>query len=176
MSDTISHSHLVSGLRLPGLGYAARFALWSFRALAAGHNRCPVLVKGYENTFGQEAEQTYLVLEELVFNLAKCGRRRIRIGLPGCLGVAVDELSIIGALHAAQTEQADRLKAHLCWLTAQAKTHITYTPAVTYGRLLKDHDLHISSPERIVSALNEGTDYAHISMSTREHGNVRTLA
>ncbi|MEM6625431.1 MAG: hypothetical protein AAF719_01895 [Pseudomonadota bacterium] len=116
---------------LPDLGVGAGVALWGFRSCARGGGECCVVVDGYKTAFGEDAPEALKRTIDFARLLGEQGRRRIGLAMPGCARVTADELSIIGALSAAQARNRDLMSGHLTWLLA--RPHDDFLPNTVLG-------------------------------------------
>ncbi|MCG8443995.1 MAG: hypothetical protein MI723_19505 [Caulobacterales bacterium] len=102
MRDTRLHPDLT----VPDLGLAAGFGLFGFRACALGYGRCCAVVHGFDRALGHDAPAALAGMAAFARSLGVKGHRRINLNLPGCVGVTLDELNVVGALAAAQADEA----------------------------------------------------------------------
>lgn len=107
--------------------------------------------------------------------MAKTARRRIKISMPGCLKVTADELSILAALHAAQTDQYLLAKSHLTWLQGGKSDPVVLHAVVSFGLALSKGGVNVPNPD--IHLQSAGCQAANITHSTQQQGasNVRTL-
>jgi len=133
--------------RLTDLGFGAGFALWGFRSCARSQERCCVIVRGFQRTFGPDAPLAVGGLLALARILGVDGRRKIRLAAPGCIRLTSDELSVIAVLAAAQAHDEIRLEAHLSWLLACAPERRACIAARRTGRVFAAAGMTIAAPE-----------------------------
>lgn len=115
-------SFLAANMSICELAPGGRYALWGFRACAAGHGRCVTLHSGFARAFGQNAGPALSALQDLACELGGRGRRTIAVAAPGWVQLTADETSILAALAASQRHDVNRRDAHLTWLFAGAPT------------------------------------------------------
>jgi len=164
----------IEGLRLTDLKFAAAFSVWCFRALATGHNRCPPVLQGFERAFGEKWEYAYHAMQDFVHAMGTSGRRTIKLSTPGCLGVTSDEVSLISVLYAAQKNNPEETKSHLCWLLASSNTTLPYHAATHFALILQTTDMNISC---VRDTLQKSALAGLTNHKTTQYGgqNVRTL-
>ena len=104
---------------LPELGTGSGLAVWSFRACALGHGDCCVLMRGFERAFGDDADPALRAMLGLVRVIGHQGRRKVSLGMPGCVRITRDELSLLMVLAAAQSGDSALRDAHLTWLNGR---------------------------------------------------------
>lgn len=165
----------VANIRLSDLPFSSAFSLWGFRAIATGHVNCPAVINGYHRALGQHAEKSYKALKNFVFSLSRSGRRSIKIAMPGCLGVTADELSILGAIHAAQTQQNSLLRSHLSWLLGSTKMTLAYHSTMGFGLSILDAGLCVSKPALNIQSSDNAQHGALYTITNTGENNVRTL-
>lgn len=175
MIPASSHDTHIGNLRLTDLAFASRFAIWGFRAVAVGHHRCPAITAGYEQVLDSHAEDSYQALQDFVYSMAQSGRRRIKISMPGCLKVTADELSILSALHAVQTDQYLLVKSHLNWLLGGHSDLAVFKAVMSFGAALSQGGVTVPAPDvQLTKAGNETSTL--IQLATQQgDSNVRTL-
>ncbi|MES2343854.1 MAG: hypothetical protein V4597_19465 [Pseudomonadota bacterium] len=103
---------------LPDLTHGERLLLFGFRALAYELGACPLVRRAFHQACGAAGAETLNALEVFVRELARHGRRRVTLGVPGSLPLSRDEQLILALFAAAQAEDYPRLEAHLAWLLA----------------------------------------------------------
>lgn len=119
-------SILLPDTYLPELGEGSGYFLLAFRGLAFNRTECRCLDRFYANVFGPHGDAVLSDIRKLVRTLGWAGRRKVRLAQPGCVRITHDEVSLLSALNAAQTEQYDLQVAHMRWLMggcAPAEVH-----------------------------------------------------
>ena len=81
--------------------------VWALRAIAIGHEDCPLLCQTFNRTCGPMGWQALTAYGILVKTIGMTGRRRLCVHVPGCQCVGEDEKAIVGVVTAAQ-ESLDR--------------------------------------------------------------------
>lgn len=172
VSSQVTH---IGNVRLTDLAFASQFSIWGFRAVATGHHRCPIVTEGYRITLFEHSETGYQALQDFVFSLAQTGRRKVKISMSGCLKVTADELSILSAIHAAQTRQQLLLESNIKWLLGGQSTPAVYEAITKFGSALSSAGLHVSMPDIHLQSC-EGKS-ANQNQPSEQYGshNVRTL-
>ncbi len=66
------------------------------------HGDCPALAQTFERICGSQGGRAWQAYFALVTYIGMRGRRRLKVHVPGCSCVRVDELAIIGVVAAAQ--------------------------------------------------------------------------
>ena len=84
------------------LDEAAHVLLSGMRAIAVGRGECPALRRRFSELCGPSGDEALNVLFVFMKQLAFCGRRRLRVHMPGCCAVSSDELIFLSAIAAAQ--------------------------------------------------------------------------
>lgn len=101
---------------LPDLTHGERLLLFGFRALAFELGACPLVRRSFQQACGDT--EALGALEVFVRELARHGRRKVTLGVPGSLPLSRDEQLILALFAAAQGDDYPRLEAHLAWLLA----------------------------------------------------------
>jgi hypothetical protein len=87
---------------LADLSPAEHLLVWGLRTIAVGHGDCPLLTQTFARRcgpMGGAALQAYFTLVQLI---GLSSRRRLRVHVPGCACVSVDETAVVGIVAAAQ--------------------------------------------------------------------------
>lgn len=142
---------LTTTVKIPDLGPGAGYALWGFRAAAIGHAPCSVLVRGYEEVFGNYGRPALSGLHLLARTLGSQGGRRITLAWPGCCRTTADELSVVALLSAAQVEDDALCSAHLSWLMCGRNEEEAKTAAVSVGTIFASAGMTIEKPKLEIS-------------------------
>ena len=137
----------VSQVTIPSLGSGAAYAIWGFRSSALGHGHCSVLLRGFDNAFGELGAPALGALRFLARTLGSEGGRRICLATPGCCGVTCDELSIVAMLAAAQAKESFRRDAHLRWLMGGRGEEMARAAADAVGHTFQEAGFMIEPPE-----------------------------
>jgi hypothetical protein len=87
---------------LEDLSRPEHLLVWALRALAVGHGDCPLLETTFSKACGERGAQALTAYLALVRYIGMTGRRRLRVHVPGCPCVSVDEKAIVGVVAAAQ--------------------------------------------------------------------------
>jgi hypothetical protein len=116
-------SILLPDTYLPELGEGSGYFLLAFRGLAFNRTECRCLDRFYANVFGPNGETVLSDIGKLVKTLGWAGQRKVRLAPPGCARITHDEVSLLSALQAAQTEQNDLQAAHMRWLLGGHVSH-----------------------------------------------------
>lgn len=93
---------IIPNMNVPELGAGAAFLLWAFRATAAGHGHCPVLVRGYRELLREGGDAALASVRDLATAISEHGRCRVRLIAPGCCRLSYDEASIVAGVSALQ--------------------------------------------------------------------------
>lgn len=143
----MSQSSFRQDTTLEDLGDGADFFLLAFRAFATGKPACSCLKNHFAKTFGQIGEHVLSDIWELTGMLGRTGRRKVRLGLPGCRHVTHDEISLLSSLNAAQNMNSSWADAHLQWLMGQAAPRTISKQIDIIANYFRDAGLSISTPE-----------------------------
>jgi hypothetical protein len=148
------------------LGFGGGFALWGFRAMAAGCGGCRTLRGGFHKAFNQNAasckapdERTeglsaMKALAGFCRSLGENGKRKIVLSESGTMRVTADEVSVAAALSAAQANQLSLCRAHLLWLQGNSKTRTACEAAAEYGQICAEADIFIEAPRMQITQLS----------------------
>lgn len=85
------------------LGYGQHLLLWAFRATAMGHADCPTLRRAFHAACCGLEDEALMALMVVVRTLGFCGRRKMRLHVPGCRCVSPDERTLLLLFAAAKT-------------------------------------------------------------------------
>lgn len=94
--------------------------LAAWRKIVVGQTDCPALALELSAACGVGATATHAAIMAFLTALAYAGRRRLRVGYPGCPGVTRDERQLLDLVAAAQEGAELEVEAHLRWLTRAA--------------------------------------------------------
>ena len=133
-------------IRVSDLGPGAGYALWGFRASAIGHVQCPVLIRGFDDVFGDHSRPALGGIQLLARELGMSGGRRITIACPGCGNATADEISLVATLSAAQRGDADLCDAHLTWLMCGKRQETARSAAFSIASVFRAVGLDIAKP------------------------------
>lgn len=175
MTHASSQDTHIGNIRLTDLAFASRFSIWWFRAVATGHHRCPAVIAGYRQALNEQAESAYQALQDFVCLMAQSGRRSIKISLPGCLKVTADELSILSAIHAVQTDQYLLVKSHLNWLLGSHSDPVVFHAVTSFGSALAEGGVTVPIPDIQLQSARSNTSNIIQSVTQQGDSNVRTL-
>jgi hypothetical protein len=101
---------------LAALSYGEHFLIWVLRRIASGRGQCPLIAREFADACGQEAGKAWAAYGWFLEELARAGRRRLQLGIPGWPALTLDERLILAVFAAAQAKELSRLRAHLAWL------------------------------------------------------------
>jgi hypothetical protein len=87
---------------LEDLSRPEHLLILALRAIAVGHGDCPLVAQTFSKACGPLGSQALGAYFALVRYIGVMGRRRLRVHVPGCPCVSVDETAIIGLVAAAQ--------------------------------------------------------------------------
>nr|QQZ50957.1 hypothetical protein JKL49_06950 [Phenylobacterium glaciei] len=105
---------------LRDLSQGEHMLVWGFRAMAFGVGACPLVQRSYERACGVMGSEALGALQVFVRELARRGKRKVTLCVPGSYRLSRDEQLIVAIFAAAQMEDYPRLEAHLAWLLADA--------------------------------------------------------
>ena len=140
------------------LGFGGGFALWGFRAMAAGCGGCRTLRGGFHkafmnNTMGVKSAQDMTAglsamkaLAEFCRSLGENGKRKIILSESGTVRLTADEVSLVAALSSGQSHQLSLCRAHLLWLQGNSNTEAACQAAIKYGAICGEADIFIEAP------------------------------
>lgn len=94
--------------------------VWGVRAMAFEVGACPLVRRQFERACGMAGFEALNALEVFVRELARRGRRKVTLCVPGSYRLSRDEQLVVAIFAAAQAEDYARLEAHLAWLLADA--------------------------------------------------------
>ena len=92
------------GVRM--LSHGEHLVIFGLRAMATGQMDCPVVRRAFEALLAGNADRTLGDLLVFVRLLALAATRRLRVHAPGCCALSGDEVLMLSAIGAAQTEPA----------------------------------------------------------------------
>ncbi len=81
--------------------------VWTLRTVAVGHGECPTVRQMFRLSFGASADDAFLGFFVAVRTLGWCGRRKLRLHVPGCMAVSPDERTILALFAEAQASLAE---------------------------------------------------------------------
>lgn len=125
--------------------------IWALRRVAVGEIWCPIIDYELRRVYGADAEDLRAALHDLILGLARHGRRRLRLGLPGLPVHTADECTLLAAIAAAAEADRVRLRAHLTWLLGCGDVTPLWRALLTLGVL------RASSGERRTAAPDSAT-------------------
>lgn len=152
------------------LGFGGGFALWGFRAMAAGCGGCRTLRGGFDKAFRQNKADVDLphdltaglsamkALAAFCRNLGENGKRKILLSESGTMRLTADEVSLVAALSAGQSHQLSLCRAHLLWLQGNSKTDAACQAAMEYGLICAEADIFIEAPRVQITQLSPQSD------------------
>jgi hypothetical protein len=76
--------------------------IWTLRTVAVGHGECPMVRRMFGHSFGAGADDAFMGFFIAVRTLGWCGRRKLRLHVPGCMAVSPDEREIVALFAEAQ--------------------------------------------------------------------------
>lgn len=122
--------------------------IWAFRAIALGAGGCPLLKRQFEDICGPAAgTEAFSALSVFVRELARHGRRKVTLHVPGSFRLSGDEQLILAAFAAAQEDDYVRLEAHLAWLIAGEPSGVFGAAACLVAQAMAMNDLRLRAPE-----------------------------
>lgn len=169
----MSMSPFLENTFITDLGFGGGFALWGFRAMAAGCGGCRTLRGGFHKAFNQNAaglrspdEMTegLLAMKALAGfcrSLGENGKRKILLSESGTLRLTADEVSLVAALSAAQANQSSLCRAHLLWLQGNSKTKAACEAAAEYGLICAEAEIFIEAPRVQITQLSPSQTADH---------------
>jgi hypothetical protein len=99
---------------------AEQLIVWTLRTIAVGHGECPMVRRLFRHSFGANADDAFLGFFIAVRTLGWCGRRKLRLHVPGCMAVSPDERAIVALFAEAQASltvgDETEVRAHLARL------------------------------------------------------------
>ena len=114
--------------------------VWAMRAIAMGHEDCPILVRTFRHAGGRHGSQTLQAYAIFLKYLAASCKRRLQVHLPGCICVGADEACVLDIITAAQQSihglDETGLRATLCELTEAQPSESLVLMAQGVARLL----------------------------------------
>lgn len=126
--------------------YGEHLLVWTLRRIVAKGGVCPLVSKKFVGACGADGPEVLACVRGFLGVLNRAVRRRLKFGPPGCHGLTTDERQLLSLVAAAQTDDACRLEALLCW-TARLELRGQVVAAV---RLLAAafiaHDLFVAPP------------------------------
>ena len=120
-----------------------------WRKIVVGETDCPVTRRELFATCGGDAAAMHAAIVTFVSALAYAGRRRIKVGYPGCPGLSGDERQLLALLAAAQVNDRLGMEAHLRWLTRYDLRYAVVLAAEALAETLLGNGLVLAAtPER----------------------------
>jgi hypothetical protein len=126
---------------IQGLTRPEHLLVWALRAIAVGHGDCPLLARTFDTAcgpLGAQALQSYFMLIQYI---GGAGRRRLKVHVPGCACVSVDETAIVGVVAAAQASirgvDEELLRMRLGFLVRGKATEFSVFAAQAVARVLE---------------------------------------
>ncbi len=129
----------------PAFENGERLLLWSLRrcAFACGDTR--VVVHTLRDAVGENGgTRTHIALRRLLHQLARHGRRQLRLGPPCAAHVTADERQILQAIAAAQWAIPGRAALHLAWLLPRASQPQSRALVQTIAEAMADGGCRLS--------------------------------
>ena len=121
--------------------------VWALRAIAVGHDDCPLLGQTFERACGPLGDQAFGAYCIVVKTIGMIGRRRLRVHVPGCPCVSLDEKAIVGVIAAAQQSlaQGDEtlLRLRLQFLVEAAPAESLIFAAQAVARIMDAGGCHL---------------------------------
>lgn len=148
------------------LGFGGGFALWGFRAMAAGCGGCRTLRGGFHKAFKHNSARirsdddmtaglsAMKALAAFCRSLGENGKRKILLSESGTMRLTADEVSLVAALSSGQSHQLSLCRAHLLWLQGNSKTDAACQAAVEYGLICAEADIFIEAPRVQITQLS----------------------
>ncbi len=96
-----------TGETLQDLTRPEHLLVWALRAIAIGHDDCPLLGQTFHRACGPLGSQAFGAYCMVVKTIGMMGRRRLKVHVPGCPCVSLDEKAIVGVIAAAQDSLAE---------------------------------------------------------------------
>lgn len=127
--------------------------LSAWRKIVVGQADCPVLARELGAACGADAGTTYGAIMAFLTALAYAGRRRLRVGYPGCPGLTRDERQLLDLISAAQHGAAMVVEANLRWLTHYDLRPAALTATAALAAELTRHGLTLGTG--VASAIPE---------------------
>jgi hypothetical protein len=122
------------------LGDGGFLALQAFRCLAAGCDEEEILGL-FDARLGILGRAALGALLMLVREIGRAGGRGVVIGAPGSCRLTADEVSALGLLGAAQSNDQERISAHIAWLFAGRESETARAAARAISCLFKEAGL-----------------------------------
>ncbi|MGC1302114.1 MAG: hypothetical protein WA840_07055 [Caulobacteraceae bacterium] len=143
-----------------GLERTEQLIVWTLRAIAIGHGECPTLRRMFGLTFGAGADDAFLGFFVTVRTLGWCGRRKLRLHVPGCMAVSPDERIILALFAEAQASLADGdesgVRARLAYLLDSRATEAVLLSLQTVASTLEASGCALPRPQPIMAAERPG--------------------
>jgi hypothetical protein len=133
----------------PELEFAEHLVIWTWRRMALGHARCPLIDREFRGVFGEDAGDVLAAFVAFLDALAYASRRKLAVGFPGCSGLTPDEWRVVTVLAAAQNDRPALFEAHLSWLARAEDRHILAIGVGALGRAFLAHGLRLIPPVTI---------------------------
>ncbi len=127
-------------------GQAEVLLIWTWRRMALGHARCPLIDREFRGLFGEDAGEVRAAFAAFLDALAYAGRRKLSVGFPGCAGLTPDEWRILTLMAAAQNDRPALFEAHLSWLARAEDRHILAIGVSALARAFLAHGLCLAPP------------------------------
>lgn len=98
------------------LDFAGHVLLCGLRAQVVGRGDCPLVQRHFEELCGPLAARAQGALFVVMKLLALRSQRRLRVHLPGCSSISVDEMMLLSAIADAQANGAPAASAGRSWM------------------------------------------------------------
>ena len=121
--------------------------LAAWRKIVIGETNCPVLALELGAACGGGAAATHGAILAFVTALAYAGRRRLRVGTPGCPGMTRDERQLLDLVAAAQDGAETAVEAHLRWLTRPDLRAAVIVATAALAAVLTAQHLTVRQPQ-----------------------------
>ena len=128
------------------LSHGEQLLVWSWRKIASGRGRCPLIVKAFEGACGEDAPEVFAAFHGFLNALAFAGRRRFTVGHPGCFFLTPDERQAIALVAAAQEGEDALFEANLSWMARREHRRVMAMGARVLAAAFMAHDLRLPLP------------------------------
>lgn len=159
LDELMADGMFARSLILPDLGAGSGYFVWAFRACAGGQSDCGVLADGYRSAFGADGGRILGHILGLSRLIEYLGERRVRLGMPGCVRITPDEVSLLATVGAAQHNDQMRMKNHLKWILAKSPSEglLGLVEDIGLGFLAAGMIIHCGDAPRPHGARNQST-------------------
>jgi hypothetical protein len=139
-----------SGVLLHDLSRPEHLLVWSLRAIALGHEDCPIVVSTFRRVCGRDGDEALQAYSVFVRYVSLIARQRLRVHVPGCAWVGRDEIALVAVIAAAQSSLNDLeeapLRARLSMLVGRDSDEALLFVAQSIARLLAASGLSLEAP------------------------------